>query len=478
MSMFRPTTRTTTDRAPFRSVLAAIVVAGLATIGVTAFAAPAAAEESVAVAADSAAPAAEDPAPEVSDPAVAEPGDAAVDPSVAEATVPPAEEAAAPPAEEAAAPPADESAAATDQGAAARASEEPTAAAFAVVLLVPPGEDVVDKVEICHATSSYKNPYIINEPNANGDVSGHADHIGPIFYPEIPKHTEWGDIIPPFYYGDPEDPSFFPGLNWDEEGQAIYENDCVIPTPTPELVIEPIGCVLYTGTGWLDFTIGPLQENVDYLVEVWNSDGEFVVDQSFTGETGTVGGSLPVPPGDYTVTLSQSIIEGEWEVIGEQDFTIAPCPDLGVTVTPGVCSTGDDGTATVLFTGLIEGEAYGFVITGPGSYEVADAFTADGPTEELMLGDLPPGSFVAYIQWNGGGEESPLISASVDFSVSACPPVVPTTPAAPIKPAVLAATGTDGVGGMLAGSMLLLGLGSAVLLAAARRRQTGVRDLS
>jgi hypothetical protein len=55
-----------------------------------------------------------------------------------------------------------------------------------------------------------------------------------------------------------------------------------------------------------------------------------------------------------------------------------------------------------------------------------------------------------------------MLSASVDFSLNPCPP-------APVKPAGLATTGSDGVGGMLAGSMLLLGLGSAVLLAARRR---------
>lgn len=469
MSIFRPTTRTAADRAPFRSVLAAIVVAGLATIGVTAFAAPAAAEESVAVAVDGAAPAAGDPAVDVSDPAEAEPSDAV--PGDTE----PADPAAGQPAADATQPAPDDEAAAPPAGDSAAPAPEQRVAA--VALLVPPGEDVVDKVEICHATASYQHPYVINEPAADGDVSGHADHVGPIFYPEIPKHTAWGDIIPPFWYDDgDETPAFFPGLNWDEEGQAIYENDCVIPTPTPELVIEPIGCVLYTGTGWLDFTIGPLQENVDYLVEVWNSDGDLVVDQSFTGETGTVGGSLPVPPGEYSVTLSQSIIEGEWEIIAEQSFTIGACPELGVTVTPGVCSTGDDGTATVLFAGLIEGEGYDFVIDGPGDYMVFGGFIASGPTEELVLGNLPPGSYVASIEWNSGDEESSVVSASVDFSVNPCP-VVPTTPAAPVKPAVLAATGTDGVGGMLAGSMLLLGLGGAVLLAA-RRRAMAVRDVS
>ena len=423
MSIFRSTMRAAADRAPFRSVIAAIVVAGLATIGVTAFAVPAAADDSAAVAVTS----------EVSDPEVAEPDIAATD-----GDAPPA---------------------------AVRSVE-----AIAAPLLAPPGEEVVAKIEICHASASYKNPYIINEPAADGDVSGHAGHVGPIFFPEIPKHTEWGDIIPPFFYDDGgEMPAFFPGLNWDEDGQAIYENDCVIPTPTPTLVINPVGCVLYNGWGSLDFTIGPLQDNVDYLVDVWNSNGEIVATGAWGGFSGSIDRFFTLPPGDYSVTLSQSIIEDEWEILDEQFVTIGACPVLDVTATPGDCSTGDDGTATVLFTGLIEGESYDVSIDGPDSYLVSDTFTASGPTEELALDDLPPGDFVTSIEWDSDDEEL-TVSASFDFSVVACPAV-------PVTPAGLAVTGSEGVGAMLAGSMLLLGLGCAALLAA-RRREAGVRDVS
>jgi LPXTG-motif cell wall-anchored protein len=45
-----------------------------------------------------------------------------------------------------------------------------------------------------------------------------------------------------------------------------------------------------------------------------------------------------------------------------------------------------------------------------------------------------------------------------------------------VKPTALPPTGPDSVGGLLAGSMLLLGLGGALLLV--RRRVTGVHDLS
>ena len=93
---------------------------------------------------------------------------------------------------------------------------------------------------------------------------------------------------------------------------------------------------------------------------------------------------------------------------------------------------------------------------------------------EVQVSHLAAGK--SYTAWVHGMWEDVALDASADFSLKPCP-AAPTTPAAPVKPAVLAATGTEGVGGMLAGSMLLLGLGSAVLLAA-RRRQTAVGDVS
>lgn len=81
-------------------------------------------------------------------------------------------------------------------------------------------ELVQAKIDICHASDSHNNPYIFSQPNKSGDVSGHAGHTGPIWYPGIT--IKWGDIIPPFVYIG----GTFPGLNWTTEGQAIYNNGC------------------------------------------------------------------------------------------------------------------------------------------------------------------------------------------------------------------------------------------------------------
>jgi hypothetical protein len=76
---------------------------------------------------------------------------------------------------------------------------------------VPPGPD---KIAICHATGSTKNPFVLETPDASGDLNGHEGH------PD--------DIIPAF--GD------FSGKNMDTLypggwlGADILANDCEIPT--------------------------------------------------------------------------------------------------------------------------------------------------------------------------------------------------------------------------------------------------------
>src|SRR5689334_15768943 len=81
---------------------------------------------------------------------------------------------------------------------------------LATVALLAPSTSIAaqDTIEICHATGSDSNPYVVNNPSKDGDVSGHADHTGPVWFDGI--KVEWGDIIPPFTF----DGGSFPGLNW------------------------------------------------------------------------------------------------------------------------------------------------------------------------------------------------------------------------------------------------------------------------
>jgi hypothetical protein len=109
------------------------------------------------------------------------------------------------------------------------------------------------KVTICHRTHSAGNPYVIitvDEAAINadtGDDNGKGDHQthneGPVPNPPTTENFAavkaaggwWGDIIPPFYENG--DPGYWPSLNWDANGQAVFENGCK-PTNYPAVPVS------------------------------------------------------------------------------------------------------------------------------------------------------------------------------------------------------------------------------------------------
>ena len=112
-----------------------------------------------------------------------------------------------------------------------------------------------EKVTICHRTHATTNPYRMitvsmssivgngNSGNGHGDTtpgggqddpdvtSDHSHNpyytaAGSVFNPTFTypnNHKQWQDIIPPFNYQPANgNPGSFPGLNWTDEGKAIY----------------------------------------------------------------------------------------------------------------------------------------------------------------------------------------------------------------------------------------------------------------
>jgi cobalamin biosynthesis Mg chelatase CobN len=91
-------------------------------------------------------------------------------------------------------------------------------------------DDEGHKVTICHATSADENPYVEQEVDVASilDDQGHADHVGPLWVVDHPKHEDWGDIIPAFDFGEGEQ---FDGLNL-PAGQLFLDDHCALPGTT------------------------------------------------------------------------------------------------------------------------------------------------------------------------------------------------------------------------------------------------------
>jgi uncharacterized repeat protein (TIGR01451 family) len=104
-------------------------------------------------------------------------------------------------------------------------------------------------VTICHQTTSDTNPYVVNAPAKDGNVSGHADHTGPLWNPTLKKaKIQWGDIIPPFTYDENGVTKTFPGLNYDIFGALFIAQGCNIPTPALSLTVVKVNDANADGT--------------------------------------------------------------------------------------------------------------------------------------------------------------------------------------------------------------------------------------
>ena len=141
-----------------------------------------------------------------------------------------------------------------------------------------------DRITICHATGNGK--YVSITISING-LNGHDGHTK--------------DIIPP--HGSD------PGRNWDEEGQAIWENGCVEPTP-PQPTPNPIGVFASTtcgSGGTFTATFGYTSEN-ETAVSIPVGPDNFIAPgnanqgQPTTFQPGTVATAFTVTgiPGDVT----------------------------------------------------------------------------------------------------------------------------------------------------------------------------------
>jgi len=183
------------------------------------------------------------------------------------------------------------------------------------VLVVVPGVAAAaeagapaDKVAICHANAADNKPYVLNTPAKDGDVSGHAEHTGPVWNPTLKaEHDWWGDIIPPFDYVEDGVTLHFDGLNWDANGQAWFANACRVPI-----------------TATLDKT-----NDAD-------GDGEFSDDET-SAEVGA--------PVSFSVTVTNTsivpaVVLGLTDTVAGATVAFTPVPDpVGTSLAPGASTT-------------------------------------------------------------------------------------------------------------------------------------------
>lgn len=83
------------------------------------------------------------------------------------------------------------------------------------------------QIAICHATGSDSNPYTIAYPSKKQISEDNGHMTGQGVHPD--------DIIPPFEEGEHGNSSWdaFAGMNWDADGQMVFNNDCKVEKTTP-----------------------------------------------------------------------------------------------------------------------------------------------------------------------------------------------------------------------------------------------------
>jgi hypothetical protein len=114
-------------------------------------------------------------------------------------------------------------------------------------VVTPPPAPSASVVTFCHATGDASNPYA--QLTLDGEAFVAADHG---------SHS--GDIIPPSLIVVRGNVAYFPGSNWDANGQAIFNNSCIVQVTTPTETAQP--------TPTETPTTDPLPDDTDRKIEI------------------------------------------------------------------------------------------------------------------------------------------------------------------------------------------------------------------
>ena len=154
------------------------------------------------------------------------------------------------------------------------------------------------QVTICHATGNGGFNQITVDADSIIKGTGHGGHER--------------DIIPPFDYVDKGEPGHYPGQNW-PEGQATWENGCVVPgPPAPEPIGVFVNCVDTNSDGTFSAVFGYESANAAAVTIAAGAANNVSPDgpdrgQPTSFEPGNVGSAFTVDGvsegGDVTWTL-------------------------------------------------------------------------------------------------------------------------------------------------------------------------------
>ncbi|UTX52264.1 DUF11 domain-containing protein [Leucobacter aridicollis] len=268
---------------------------------------------------------------------------------------------------------------------------------------------------ICHATGA-DGKWVTNEPAKSGDLNGHVGH------------QDGRDIIPPFSYEEDGQMVEFPGQNWDEAGQAVYNNGCKSPgtpdteflTPTVELAVEQ--CVAADGEvpAVMTANLGALTAGESYRVSVSMDGGVPTLLPLVEATAATAVVEIPLSgEGEYVVTVSRVGAE-EDEGVGSESVTVTPCPDppapeIRIVVDQCLAAGGTvPEQFEVFFDDTLAGENYSLQVSKDGISWPVRTVLGTGDEGSVLIDTAGPGEYQVTLSY---GETS----AQATVEVEPCP---------------------------------------------------------
>lgn len=198
------------------------------------------------------------------------------------------------------------------------------------------------------------------------------------------------------------------------------------PTVSPTLQVTPEQCdVPFGDSAAVSVSVGDLYPGHNYTVELFDDTMTLIDSENLDGSNPTAivdFSGLPAP-GSYTVVVTD-VAE---QLSASQEFSLDLCPVVipSVALTPHECTVpgGDSADVDVTLTSLLVGTQYTVSIVDAADNPVGtdQTFTATTDGEVLNFIVPAPGSYTVTVT----DDDHPDTSASSEFSVEACPILVP-----------------------------------------------------